>query len=76
MHNVQRQLYLEQASVDKGLRAIWVEARPCRNDMVFRGPDRAFRAIGLFLVRGHDVLCEVEIDRELSDLRARLVIHS
>jgi hypothetical protein len=76
VYNIQRQLYLEQTPINEGVGAVLVETRSRSNDVIFPGPDCAFRAVGLLLVRGHDVPFEIEFTRKLSHLWTRLIIHS
>ncbi len=76
MYQVQRQLNLEQAPVNICVRTIRVKPRPRGNDVIFSRPNRAFRAVRLLLVWGHNIPFQVEVDCELPDFWTRLVIHS
>ena len=50
MQEVERHLNLREAFVQIDGRAVGVEPRACRDDVVLARPDRAFRSVGLVCV--------------------------
>ncbi len=55
VQNIQSQLNLKQAAINKRGRTLAVKTSPNSDDVIFGGPDCAFRAVRFFLVGINDI---------------------
>ena len=76
MYDVQRQLDLKQASIDKRVRAVLVKPRSHSDNVIFPSPDGAFSAVRLLLIWVDDIPHQFKFSRHGPDFRAGLIVHS